>query len=94
MPVKSCSKGHGYYTGRCPECQRERDKRPSSTARGYGTQHRTLRQAWQRAINTSRILCTRCTKPIRPDEPWDLDHSDDRSAYRGPSHMTCNRSAQ
>jgi hypothetical protein len=92
VPVKSCSRGHGYYQGRsCPECKRLENRRPSSTQRGYGATHKRLREHWANSIRHSTVLCSRCGKPIGTDENWDLDHTDDRQGYRGPSHSTCNR---
>jgi hypothetical protein len=37
--------------------------------------------------------CARCGQPIAAAEPFDLDHSPDRSSYLGVSHSSCNRRA-
>lgn len=31
-------------------------------------------------------------QPIEGWQAWDLDHTDDRTAYLGPAHQRCNRS--
>ena len=92
MPVKSCPY-HGYYHGTCPDCTTQRNKRPSSTTRGYGQEHRRLRDQYRYLIKTvpGAILCSRCGNSIWPNDKWDLDHTDDRQGYKGPSHATCNR---
>jgi hypothetical protein len=38
------------------------------------------------------VLCARCRRPIIPGTHFDLDHTDDRTGYLGPSHRRCNRS--
>jgi hypothetical protein len=93
MPVKACPHGHGYYKGRsCPECKRLENQRPSRNQRGYGKQHKQERERWQRILmGPSVVYCSRCRQPVKWNEEWDLDHTDDRSSYRGPSHSTCNR---
>ena len=66
----------------------------STTARGYGTTHQKRRKAYARLVASRAAVCARCALPIRPDEPWDLDHDDaDRTKYLGPSHRRCNRGA-
>jgi hypothetical protein len=35
--------------------------------------------------------CTRCGEWIEQGEAWDLDHTEDRTEYRGASHAKCNR---
>ena len=62
--------------------------------RGYGGEHRRVRRAWQAEIDAGRrVVCCRCERPIRRGDAWDLDHTDDRTSYRGPACTTCNRSA-
>ncbi len=64
---------------------------PSTTRRGYGSAHQKLRARWAKQVERGEVACARCRKLIAPGTPWDLDHSDDRSDYRGPSHRRCNR---
>jgi hypothetical protein len=62
-------------------------------ARGYGATHKRLRRQWARIVNAGGVECARCGRLIFPGELWDLGHSDDRTAYTGPEHQICNRSA-
>lgn len=69
-------------------------KRGTTTQRGYGHQHQTLRKQWAPKVATGTVPCARCGEPINPGEPWDLGHADDRTKYNGPEHAyRCNRSA-
>jgi hypothetical protein len=60
-------------------------------ARGYGAKHKRYRKAWARRVAAGLEPCRRCGKLIAPDEPFDLDHNDERTGYLGPSHVSCNR---
>lgn len=66
---------------------------PSSSQRGYGYRHRQLRRAWAPVVATGLVTCSRCPHRIAPHDRWDLDHTEDRSSYRGPAHASCNRAA-
>jgi hypothetical protein len=63
----------------------------TAALRGYGSSHKKLRKRWAMKIAGGGVPCSRCGGLIGPGELWDLDHSDDRRSYRGPSHRACNR---
>ena len=63
----------------------------SREQRGYGRHHKALRKRWEPKVAAGVVNCARCGKPIHPGELWDLDHTDDRTAYLGASHRRCNR---
>lgn len=65
----------------------------NTTARGYGSHHQKQRARWARIVQAGAATCTRCDRPIHPHQPWDLDHSDDRTTYLGAAHAKCNRAA-
>jgi hypothetical protein len=89
---------------RCQECRRRQSganqqhgwssSRVPAKRRGYGQRHKELRESWRLRIAGGELVpCARCQKPIGTRDAWDLDHTDDRSGYLGPSHRKCNLSA-
>nr|PZN17672.1 MAG: hypothetical protein DIU80_24105 [Chloroflexota bacterium] len=64
----------------------------STTARGYGYQHQRARVRALAAL-VPGTPCPRCGQPMYRDQPLDLDHTDDRTGYRGLAHRSCNRRA-
>ena len=69
-------------------------QRGSATRRGYGKAHQAERARWQQLMSQgSRPICKRCGQAVKPDQSWDLGHSDDRTHWTGPEHSHCNRSA-
>lgn len=102
MPLVVCaSPGCGALIPRgargrlCPSHARAADRaRGSSTARGYGTEHRARRATVAAALAAgAAIRCARCGSPITAADDWHLDHADDRTRYLGPSHAACNTAA-
>jgi hypothetical protein len=67
--------------------------KPGGTAaRGYGARHQAERKRWAALVKAGQATCCLCFNPIPPDAPWDLDHTPDRTAYRGVACQSCNRS--
>ncbi|MDO4240763.1 hypothetical protein [Micrococcus sp.] len=67
--------------------------RATTTSRGYGASHQRMRAKYLPLVAAGRAVCARCGERIEPQDLWELDHSDDRSTYIGPSHQACNRRA-
>jgi hypothetical protein len=72
-------------------CGARRKRQRSTTARGYGHTDQLRRKAVARIVAAGQAVSARCGLAIEPGEPWDLDHTDDRRSYLGPSHVRCNR---
>lgn len=85
--------GPGARRGRCADCERAKDKaRGTREERGYGAEHRATRERWAPLVATGNVKCWRCGEFIPVGAPFDLGHDDrDRTKYRGPEHVTCNR---
>jgi hypothetical protein len=62
-----------------------------TTLNGYGWKHQQARARVKRLVDAGRAYCARCGGYIVPGEPFDLDHTLDRTSYLGPSHRSCNR---
>lgn len=66
----------------------------TTSARGYGRTHQAIREKYKYLVATGEAVCARCGYKIKPDDKWDLGHTDDRTAYTGPEHANrCNRAA-
>ncbi|WP_205849881.1 AAA family ATPase [Nakamurella flava] len=80
--------------------------KPATTvSRGYGVEHRALRQRWSDLLAAGQTVpcacehrdCPHhagpCLTVITSATPWDLGHTDDRRDWTGPECVPCNRSA-
>ena len=67
-------------------------KPPGRTTRlGYGNSHQKRRKAWAPVVALGHVPCRRCGKRIKPGQPWDLGHFDNRDLPTQPEHRSCNR---
>lgn len=69
------------------------EARGSATHRGYGAAHHFERGRWMPEVNAGLVACAPCGRPILAGQAWDLGHTDDRRAWTGPEHASCNRAA-
>lgn len=85
--------------GLCAAHRREREQqRGTRQQRGYDAQHNRLRRQWKPKVERVSVHCHAqvCIMPARlilPGQSWDLGHNDERTAWTGPEHATCNRAA-
>lgn len=82
-----------YCKPACRPGRRATKPKAPTSSRGYGAAHQALRKKWKPQVEAGLVDCARCGTRIQPGQPWDLGHTDDRSAYSGPECRTCNRSA-
>lgn len=63
-----------------------------TAARGYGGAHAKKRAEAKKLVDAGLANCWRCGTWLPPGQPFDLGHDDhDRSIYRGPECVPCNR---
>jgi hypothetical protein len=83
----------------CEEHTTEGERaRGTRQQRGYDAEHDRLRAWWKPKVEAGLVDChaITCLLPhprIWPGMDWDLGHTPDRTAWTGPEHATCNRSA-
>lgn len=97
-----CGNDYGarYPTQRycSPACRIERREqrigwdraKTSSVSRGYGAGHRAVRAQWRPIVEAGQATCCLCGQGIAPNARWHLDHTPDRTGYRGAAHASCN----
>jgi hypothetical protein len=82
----------------CPtDAAKHEQARGTRQQRGYTSEHDRLRTRWKPKVDSGLVDCCNpiCLMPIRrilPGEPWQLGHTPDRTAWRGPEHRLCNES--
>jgi hypothetical protein len=75
----------------CDDCAKAKDKaRGTRQQRGYGAQHQRTRAAL--LPDAYGALCIHCDERMWPHQALALDHTEDRTGYRGIVHASCNAS--
>jgi hypothetical protein len=79
----------GVRDGRCDQHRRAKDKaRGTRQQRGYDAAHDALRaELLPQAYGQP---CHLCKERMWPHEELALDHTEDRTGYRGIVHLSCN----
>lgn len=95
-PAGRCPCGQrATYRGKCDTHAKQAEQdRGTRQQRGYDTAHTKERERWAPLVHRGLVTCTRCGRRITPPQPWDLGHNDQRTAWTGPEHATCNRGAR
>jgi hypothetical protein len=92
-PARHCGPQENNCAG-----QREQ-ARGTRQQRGYDAEHDRLRLRWKPKVDRCTVHCHAAVcvmtsgRLILPGQPWDLGHTADRTAWTGPEHAVCNRSA-
>ena len=81
-----------YCSAKCRESRRNWTyaKKVSASARGYGAAHAKERRRWKPIVERGEATCCICGYAIDPGTSWHLDHTEDRTGYRGVAHAECN----
>lgn len=92
MALKVCAEPGCHVLGSKPRCQehtRAKDRaRGTSAERGYGAKHRRLSE--RERENAIGETCHFCGEPMLEGQALALDHTEDRTGYRGVAHLSCN----
>jgi hypothetical protein len=76
----------------CEQHTAEHQARANRRTRGYGQDHVIARrQALTELVDGQ--LCHLCGEPMTHAQALDLDHTPDRTGYRGLAHRRCNARA-
>lgn len=67
-------------------------KAGTTKERGYGAEHQRERKKWRAIVDAGRAYCCLCGAWLEPGSAFDLDHTPDRTGYRGAACPSCNRS--
>ena len=79
----------GARGGRCLDHRRQVEReRGSATARGYDYTHTQLSKRMR--AEAVGMTCHLCGDRMAADQDLALDHTVDRSGYRGVVHLSCN----
>jgi hypothetical protein len=71
-----------------------RTHKQTTTQRGYGAHHQSLRKRWARESQLAASTAHGADNPSTAPNPWDLGHAvdgDKTKGYDGPEHRRCNR---
>lgn len=93
--LRPCPYGHPPYRGRCPPCEKARDRRRgTATQRGYDAEHRVARNDLRQYLPA---LCGYgCGTLLYPDGEWVAAHVIDGNPNAGwlASCRRCNERAK
>ena len=71
--TQSCSGLDAVSAGGDPMRTWRKRTRGTTTERGYGAEHRRIREAVKLVVLSGKATCWRCGRAIHPLEPWDAE---------------------